>query len=349
MVHAVKVHPALEKYLREAIGKGASDLFLVPGEPVAMRVKGVIERTGGDVLGADEITAIATDALGRENLNKIGTEVAEIHRSCALEGDLNARISVASAYGQYTIAMQICAPQVASVEQIQLPQPILDAILGQKGLVVFSGLVGSGKSTTAYSVVDYINSKSACHICTVEEPVYVRLTPKRAIVQQREVGLDVPDTISGIRTAMVQDCDVIFVMEAKSLEQLEACVAAAEMGHLVITVFHSAATPQEIVRRIVEAFPEDQRGAMRSALAGVVKVVCTQTLLPGKERGRYAAYSALIPDAEMRRSIAEGKDLLLRKTPMPAGCQTMQQAIRRLEEEGVISEETARKALEEMG
>lgn len=347
MVTAVKLHPTLEKYLREAAEQGASDLFLLPDEPLTLRINGQIRRTAGEPLRAADIAEIAAAAVGKENLAAIGRDVSEIHRSCALPAEFNGRISVASAYGQYTIAVQLAAPQIASVEEIRVPRPILDAVLGLKGLVVFSGLAGSGKSTTAYSVLDYVNANAACHICTVEEPIYVRLTPKKAIVQQREVGSDVTDPVAGIRAAVVQDCDVIFLLEVKSLEQLEACISAAETGHLVITVFHSAATPQELIQRIVEAFPDDNRNSIRLALSKNLKVVCTQTLLPGKDKGRFAAYSYVIPDREMQASIAEGKDLP-RTSTTRASCVTMQQAIEQLLAEGLVNEQSARQALNEL-
>jgi twitching motility protein PilT len=197
--------------------------------------------------------------------------------------------------------------------------------------------------------VDHINGHRACHICTVEDPVIVPIPAKKALVQQRCVGADVPNTLAGIQAAMRQDLDVLFINEIKTVEELEAVISVAEQGHLVITVFHAAATPEESVRRMIDVFPEDVRDVSRRAIAGSLRAVCAQRLLPRVGGSRVAAYAVLIPDDEMRNAIAGGRDFMKRENPMPEGCQTMPEHIERLRDEGVISGETAEKALGDVG
>lgn len=345
----MKLHPFLEKLVREGLEKQATDLFLVADEPPALRIKDRIERSDSASITAEQISEIARAVFSTEELESVGRETGEIHRSVALDGRMNVRLTVASCCGQNTVSVQLGGPQVASVEQIRVPQAILDSVMKLKGLVIFSGLNGSGKATTAYTVLDYVNSNVGCHICTVEDPVYVRLTPKKSLIQQREVGLDVPDGASGVRAAIAQDADVIFVSDMKSLEQMEACIAAAETGHLVIVVFHFAATPQEVVQRIAESFPEGERSLLRRALAQSLNLACSQVLLPATNGRRVAAYSVLIPDEEMREAMAEAKDVFYRRGPMPEGCQTFDDSISQLEEDGLISSQTALKAVEKLG
>ena len=292
---------------------------------------------------------MAREAVGQEALDSIGTKVSEIHRSAALPGEKNLRISVASSRGEPTIVVQLSVACILNVEQARVPKPILEAVLKMRGLVIFTGLAGSGKSTTAYTVLDYVNSEVPCHICTVEDPIYAHLNPKKALVQQREIGLDVRDSLSGIRAAMVQDLDVLFLSEIKTLEEIEACLATAELGHLVITVFHAAASPQELIRRIVEAFPEEQRAPVRRTLANVLTLVCAQKLLPHVKSGRVPAYSYIIPDGDMRRAIQEGEELLPPETSTHAGCQTMAQTVQDLLDKEWITEETARQAISGIG
>ena len=166
-----------------------------------------------------------------------------------------------------------------------------------------------------------------------------------AFVQQREIGSDVPDIVGGISAAIRQDPDVIMIGEIKCMEDLQAAVTAAEIGHLVMFQMHSK-TPEDAIQKIMGVFPEDIRDVSRRAFARVLRGVSAQRLLPRADRpGRAAAYGVIIPDDEMRTAIAEGKDIMTRRKPMPEGCRTIADDVRRLLSEGVISEETA----EEMG
>jgi twitching motility protein PilT len=169
-----------------------------------------------------------------------------------------------------------------------------------------------------------------------------KLTPKRALIQQREVGVDIPHPLAGIHAARKQDLDVLFVSEITCLEELQACITIAETGHLVIVALNAISKPEEVIQRLLDVFPEDIKDVSRRALAGVLLGVSTQRLLPRVDRqGSVTAYGVLIPDQEMRQAIAEGKDFMLRPAHMPKGCQTLEQDIRRLQKEGIISPEIA--------
>ncbi|MFC1736959.1 ATPase, T2SS/T4P/T4SS family [Candidatus Hydrogenedentota bacterium] len=221
---------------------------------------------------------------------------------------------------------------------------MLEAVMSPTGLVIFSGLAGSGKATTAYTALDYINANSPCHICTVEDAMTVQITPKKAIVQQREIGVDVPNCLAGIHAAARQDLDVLFIGEIKTFEELRAAITIAETGHLVITVFHSAAMPEDVIRRMIDVTPDELRDVTRRALAGALRGISTQILLPKEAKGRTAAYAVLIPDDEMRRAMLEERDFMDRKT-LPEGSRTMAEDIEALRRDGVISDATATRAL----
>jgi twitching motility protein PilT len=164
-------------------------------------------------------------------------------------------------------------------------------------------------------------------------------------VQQREVGVDVPSVLAGIEAAMMQDADVLLVTEVKTLEDLQACITAAETGHLVIIVLHPAATPAEAIRRIMDIFPEDIADAARRAFANVLRGVSTQLLLPKIGGGRVPAYGVIIPDDEMRSAIIEGRDILHRESPLPDGCTDLATEIERLRNEGRVTDDSARRTL----
>ena len=195
---------------------------------------------------------------------------------------------------------------------------------------------------TAYSALEYINANSACHICTVEDPILTKLTPKKALIQQREVGADIPHTLAGIHAARKQDLDVLFVSEITCLKELQACITVAETGHLVIMVLNAVSKPEEVIQRLLDVFPEDLKDVSRQALAGVLLGVSTQRLLPRIDKqGSVAAYEVLIPDQEIRQAIAEGTDFMVRAAHLPKGCQTLEQDIWRLQKEGISSPEIA--------
>jgi twitching motility protein PilT len=343
----VNLTPRLEQLIEEAAERDASDIFLIPGEPPAMRVppSHKIERADTDPLTPEEVKEMAKAALGKKDLARIGKEVGETSRWCGRSTVVNATLTVSRSLGDYTIHVRLSPPRILTVDHIALPDSLRNILFSPSGLIIFTGLAGSGKSTTAYTAVDHINIHRPCHICTVEDQVIVPIPAKKALVQQRCVGADVPNTLAGIQAAMRQDLDVLFINEIKTVEELEACISVAEQGHLVITVFHAAATPEESVHRMIDVFPEDVRDVSRRAIAGCLRAVCAQRLLPKKDKGRVAAYAVLIPDDEMRKAIAEGRDFMKRETPMPEGCQTMAEHIRRLHDEGVIGEETAKTAL----
>jgi twitching motility protein PilT len=169
---------------------------------------------------------------------------------------------------------------------------------------------------------------------------------KKALVQQREIGVDVPDAMAGIQAAADQDVDVLYIGDVSDPEVLLACIGMADMGHLVITQTH-APRPEDAINGIIHALPDAAREIHRRTLARVLRAVSAQVLLRRADgKGRVPAYGVLIPDEEMRQAIAEGRDFMARRTPWPEGCQTIPEHLQRLLAEGVISKEVITGALE---
>ena len=310
---AIIIPEKLQAVFDKARELDASDIFLIPGEPPAIRVGGAIQREDSDPLDAVEIAEFAAAIVDKDKLEKLGTEVGMINRRIELPGEplLNARAGIARCDGSLTIAMRIFPWRVLSLDDVGFPKAMLEALAAHWGLVILCGRVGSGVNTCAYSLVDHINSEWPSHICTVEDPIVTRITSKKALVQQREVGVDVPNTLAGIRAAMAQDLDVLFVPEVKSLEEMEACLAAAETGHLVITVLNGIVSPEAAIQRLVEVFPDESRPTIRRVISGILRGISSQRLLArAGGKGRVAAYGVLLPDDEMRRAIADGRDFM---------------------------------------
>ena len=343
---AVQQTPELERALQSAADRRATDLFLLPDEPVSFRVKGRIVRSDGDALSESDVRSIAAAAVGEERLTTLGESGAAV-TSCSLQGVIDGHMTVASSRGQITVVIRLITVKTLPVEVIKVPPAVLRAIESPSGgLAIFTGRIGSGKTTTMLSVLDHINLTSEKHICTVEDPIEIRLTPKRSLVTQREVGLDVPDFVSGIAASLRQDADVVLVGELRSHEAVQACLTTASVGRLVITQLH-ATTPEKAIRRLYDVTAADQLPAFRRQLSESLRVVCAQVLLPHATQDmRVAAYGVLIPDAEMRAAIATGGDVTLRQRPLPEGSLDISDDIERLRREGVVTDEAARAALD---
>jgi twitching motility protein PilT len=329
--------PELLGTLQMAHEKKASDVYLLPNEPVSLRVNGKLERSEGAVLTAEDVGRIALAQVGSQRLERIGREVGRVEVSCGLPGQVTGRMTIAKSLGDYTIVIRLLPSQLMTPAQGRVPQAVVAAANLPHGLVIFSGPSGSGKTTSMLAVVDDINARRAAHICTVEDPISAIITPKMGFVQQREVGLDVPDIRSGIVASCVQDPDVIVVSVLRSAEDVQAAVTAANTGHMVIVQLHCG-SPQEAIQRLIDAQPEEYAGVFRRELAQAFVASCSQVLLasaPGK--GRVPAFGVLIGDDEMKQAIREGRDVMSRKSPFAPGCQTLAQDIQALVKEGRVS------------
>jgi twitching motility protein PilT len=337
-------HALLEQALCEAAQRGASDIHLVAGEPLTFRVSGAIVRSEGVPVSADEIRAAAIAQVGAEALSNIKSTGGIVTR-CSVEGVAKGRATVSTSRDEIRIVIVLVDEMVLDHRAAGLPRGILDVGAAKSGLVVFGGQVGSGYRTAATSFIDYINQTRPVHVVTIEDPVSGRITPRQAIVQQREVGTDIPDTLAGIKFAIAQDVDVLYVPEMRATVELTAALTAAEAGLLVVITVHGRSA-DEVMDRIVSAFPVDERQTYRKRLARTLLAISVQTLLARDDSsGRVAAYGVFLPDAEARQAIAEGRPLDSSDVLSP-GCQRMVDHVRELLAAGVVSEETAAAELE---
>jgi len=339
----------LNRILQSAADRRASDVHLLPGEPVCYRVgvAGEIERADGPPLSANEIARLADAVIGKHRLAADLAETGRSFASVSLTGTVHGKLVAATAGGVLTIAIRMLMDHVPSVETVRLPPAVVAMADAPNGLVLFCGPSGSGKNTSAVSLVDHVNATKSRFVCTVEDPIGYPLIPKRSIVRQGEVGVDFPDRATGIAVTLRLDPDVIYVDQLQTLTDITTLVTAAQTGHLAVSVMH-AHSPVEAVRTLVDVQPADGRPLFRRRLAEVLRVVVSQVLLPwAGGKGRVAAYGVMPVDDEMRRAIADGRDVLQRRMPMPDGYVTLTRAIERLRDDGSISDETARRAIED--
>jgi twitching motility protein PilT len=188
---------------------------------------------------------------------------------------------------------------------IRLPEPIIAAAESSNGLLIVTGPPGSGKTTTCYCILDHLNATRPIHIVTIGYHIEYVLEPKQALIQERQIGVDVPDMLTGIQSAVLQGADVIFVAEVRDLEVFNACLRVAEMDCLVVVQLHLP-TPQSAIERMIALQPEEARASVQRSLVGGLRGVLAQCLLPTPDGRQVPAYGALLPDANVRQRILEG-------------------------------------------
>lgn len=273
----------LRVLLAMASEREASDVHLRPQGRPYMRVHGELVPVGDSELTQEEVAAMAMSMMSdvqREEFDR----AHEVDFAFDLPDVGRFRCNVFVQRGQIGAAMRRVRPGTASFEALGLPPAVRALAEERRGLVLVTGMTGSGKTTTTAAMLDHINMTRRCHILTMEDPIEVMHPDKMAIVDQREIGIDTADFHTAMRAAMRQDPDVIFVGEMRDHETVSAALHAAETGHLVISTLHTI-DATETVNRIIEFYPPHQQMQARITLAGALKGIVSQRLVARAEGG----------------------------------------------------------------
>jgi len=326
---------------REAYASGARDLHLVPEQHPRYRGPDRTLVTLEDAaLSAEDLDALARmqfGASGFEQLERSGVVQRQVRFDLTPDTHHPLRATLTRSAGGCSLSYRfLLSGGPLDLEALRVPAAVTPLLEAPTGLVVVAGPHESGKTTTLHALLGWINAQRAVHLCTVEDPLDLVIEPKQALVQQREVGVDVPDVAAGIAAAREQDADVIAVAALTSLDSLTATLHAAETGHLVLTQVH-ANSAQEALERIVEATPETMHALVRRSLSECLLGVCWQRLLPRQPRGRVAAYQLLLPDAALREAILSGAPL----GEGGEGSVQLEGQLAALEAEGLVTAEDA--------
>jgi twitching motility protein PilT len=283
----------LTKLLREAVARDASDVHLHADRQPGLRIDGRLVSTEGPVLSADEVEALAAAMMPEARAREFAT-TNEADFGYAAPGVGRFRVNVFRHQGTVGLVMRLVRFEVRDLEALGLP-PIVRRIAEQpRGLVLVTGRVGAGKTTTLAAMIDHINETREGHILTIEDPVEVRHADKRCIVSQRDVGLDTEDFRSALKRALRQDPDVILIGEMRDPETVSAALSAAETGHLVLATLHTV-NATETVNRILDFFPPHQHVQVRASLAATLRGIVSQRLLPrATGRGQVPAVEVLV-------------------------------------------------------
>jgi twitching motility protein PilT len=330
--------------LRQMVETRASDVHITPGFPPAMRDKGKITPMAGfPVLNAQQTREVVYGILNDDQRKRFENN-KQLDFAYAIPGVARFRVNCFFQRGTVSAAFRLVPQEIPSLESLAVPPVLRELTSKPRGFILVTGPTGSGKSTTLAGMIDVINSTRQDHILTIEDPIEFLHTHKESIVNQREVGSDAPDFALGLRAALREDPDVILVGEMRDLETISTALTAAETGHLVFATLHTQSTAQT-VDRIIDVFPPQQQGQVRTQLSIALQGIVTQQLLPTLDgRGRTVACEVLIPTPAVRNLIREGKTHQIYgalQTSGSVGMQTMDADLARLVRGGKIGRQLA--------
>src|SRR6478736_5570716 len=298
----------LNDLLRSAVEAGASDIHLKFGRPPRMRRNGLVTpmENGEELSNADldgylrTITSLVPSRYERFNAS------GDLDIAYTAEGLPRFRVNAFRQRGMISFALRVIPKTVPQFEDLRLPKGVERLSEEHRGLVLVTGATGSGKTTTLAAVIDHINRTRRQHIVTIEDPIEIVHGDHGCIVNQREVGLDTASFAQALRRGLRQDPDVILIGELRDAETAETALAAAESGHLVLSTMHTV-DASETIGRMVEFFPAVKQPLIRSFLAGVLRGVISQRLLPRVGGGRIPAVEIMIGNARIADLIRDNK------------------------------------------
>ena len=298
----------LDKYFMAAVENRASDLHLKVGHPPKLRIQGQLRDTSGEVLSQERIEELIFEILSQPQ-KELFKQHGTLDFAYEVDGKHRFRINIFHQRGTISMAARRVESTVPSFEQIHLPKTLEKIADRAQGLVLVVGPSGSGKTTTIASMIDFINQSHSCHIVTIEDPIEYIFKDKKAIVSQREIGIDVKDFTEALTCLMRQDPDVVFVGEMRDAATVTAGMRAAETGHLVFGTLHSANASQA-VGRLLDLFPQDERDMVRTAMSLTIKAIISQLLLPCIKEGidRMPVLEIMLANPQVRKLIAEGRE-----------------------------------------
>jgi twitching motility protein PilT len=325
----------------------ASDLHLKTGVPPVYRVGGELRRTSLPPIPVNSrMIEKLMDPIIPAARRSVFEEKGGLDFAYNLPNGDRFRINVLRSCDQMHAAIRRVKGAIPNFEELHLP-PIYAKLADQsvEGLIIVCGVTGCGKSTTQAAMIDYINMTQAVNIISIEDPIEYSFLPKKAIISQREIGLDIQFFADALRSAVRQDPDVVFIGEMRDRETMVAALQAAETGHLVFCTLHTADTVQALAR-ILEFFPADQHGFIRSSLANGLRAIMAQRLLPAVDEriSRVPACEVLLAEGIVKEKIREGMDADLPEIILgskEAGMRNFTQSLAELVEQGLVYADVA--------
>ena len=308
-----------------------------------IRVHGRMKKLNIPIPTAEEIEQELLRILSEEQWERL-QEMKEIDLSRKLEDLARFRVNVYSQINGYGVAFRTIPSEILGFEDLGLPEVLKDLVMKDRGLVLFTGPTGCGKSTSLAACLDYINEYKELHIITIEDPIEYYHHSRNCLLNQRELGANTHSFANALRSALREDPDVILVGEMRDLETIQLALTAAETGHLVMSTLHTSSASKTI-DRIIDIFPVAQKGQVRSMLSESLVAVIAQKLLKTKDdKGRVPGCEIMIANSAVRNLIREDKIYQIPSVIQAGGVdgmQTLDQDLQRLVSQGKISRAAA--------
>ena len=333
----------IEELLITAKENKASDVHITVGLPPKMRINGILVDMDYPRLLPPDTEAVISTMMSDKRLQQF-EELGEIDFSYSIPQIGRYRVNVFHQRGSMAASIRLVSTKIPLPEELGIPKSVVDLYQKKRGLVLVTGPTGSGKSTTLAFIIDRINSMREVHVITLEDPIEYLHNHKKAMVNQREVGLDTHSYSNALRAALREDPDVILVGEMRDLETISTAITAAETGHLVLSTLHTIGAASTI-DRIVDVFPPHQQQQIRVQLSMVLESVISQQLIPtADKKSRVAAFEVMHSTPAIKNLIREAKSPQINSTIQTSkklGMQTMDDAIFDLYMKGDIDKENA--------
>lgn len=333
---------SIDRILLQAAKRGASDVLIIAGTPVTLRLNGTLSPIATAPLTSDESKELLLSVLS-------AAQQQELHRKKSVdlcfsrESIGRFRANVHHQRGTLSGSFRLLPEKVPSLESLHLPPALRKLAEARQGLVLITGPTGCGKSSTLAALVDLINTNRHHHVVTIEDPVEYVHANRSSVIEQIEVGTDAPDFASSVRSILRQNPDVILVGEMRDPETISTVLTAAETGHLVLSTLHTNDTSQA-VSRILDSFPAANQPQIRQQLSLALLAVVAQQLVPSATGTRYPAVEILMASSGVRNLIRKGEDHQIYSaisTSRNAGMITMEQSLADLVRSGRITADVA--------
>ena len=332
----------ITEWLKILSSENGSDLYLSTGAPPCAKFQGQLKPIASDIMQPGEIKDIAYEIMDPTQQAEFEKEL-EMNLATSISGYGRFRVNIFVQRNEVGIVARNIVADIPQWQDLRLPPILTEVVMRKRGLVLFVGATGSGKSTSLAALIDYRNSNSSGHIVTIEDPVEYVHSHKKSIVNQREVGVDTRSWHNALKNTLRQAPDVILIGEIRDRETMEHAIAFAETGHLCISTLH-ANNANQALDRIINFFPEERRAQLLMDLSMNMQAIVSQRLIPTVDNKRCAAIEVLlgtpmIADLILRGEIDGIKEVMQKSENI--GMKTFDTALFELFQEGLISEEEA--------
>lgn len=333
--------PVILEYLQSMNSMGASDMYVTVDAPIALRVDDHISYPSDQRISLDEVDSILNSILTARQKRTFDVEM-ELNTSLDM-GELGRfRVNVMRQRQKPAIVIRRIVSKIPGIRDLRLPSILESLSLEKRGLILLTGVTGSGKSTTLASMIDYRNERDEGHIITIEDPIEYFHDHKRSIITQREVGVDTESYAIALKNALRQRPDVMLVGEIRDREVMEQAMMVTETGHLCLATIHTTNAYQAI-ERIVNLFPEELSGQVRMNLSMNLKAIISQRLIPSVDGSLVPAVEVLLNQGLVRELILKGEISRVRdvmEQNASSGMRSFDMSLLQLYNDGLISEET---------